>query len=51
VEKVTSAVWQLAARCLILGGRFSGSSYSDIAEIEGLSTYVAMATILGLKLL
>ena len=47
---ITSAVWQLATRCLILGVGFRGKlSNEDIAEIEGLRD-VAMATKFGTKI-
>ena len=48
---ITSVVWQLATRYLILGWVFGVKlSNEDIAEIE-CQTAVAMATNFGLKLL
>ena len=48
---ITSAVWQLATRCLILwvGFRYIKLSNEDIAEIEGLKD-VVMATNFGTTL-
>jgi len=47
---ITSAVWQLATRCLMIGYVFGVKlSNEDIAEIEGLRD-IAMPTNFGTKI-